>query len=115
MVSLVSLVVWRDAVKDPPYEGVCRFTDQGEGRYWQRSLLHPVAGWVYDCDTDTLMDPQPTVWCDPAPPTKDGLTVEDVRLALRYAEHGSRGLTGPIPEAIARLRAALPEGDKPCS
>jgi hypothetical protein len=61
----------------------------------------------------TLVRQDPPYWWtddDLFPPdAPPALTVEDVRLVLRYAEHGSRGMTGPIPEAIARLRAALPK------
>jgi hypothetical protein len=32
----------------------------------------------------------------------------DLRTVLRYADHGARGVTGGPPEAIERVRAALP-------
>jgi hypothetical protein len=119
VVNPITLVVWRDAVADPPEadEGRMRWTDQGplypmDDRYYEDT---GVRTWCHFAgDLFEPADPQPRVWCDPIPPEAGGLTVEDVYLLLRYAErnefHGHwRGdLADELADAAARLRAALP-------
>jgi hypothetical protein len=105
----ITLVVWRDAVKDPPDHERPVWTDLGGMSYtddhddntpprrYQRLWLHGTSG------TPVLR--QPRVWCDPIPPTKNALTVEDVRV-LSAPELFARGRASI---ARARLRAVLPK------
>ena len=116
----LGFIVWRDAVQDPPTGGsgwvVTYPTDRGCLWYFRER-----ATWYHGWDTFATLPatPQPTVWCDPTPPTEDGLTVEDLRTVLALAEEHdkpqplagwSRDECFAAGQARARLRAALPEG-----
>jgi hypothetical protein len=110
--------VWRDAVKDPPNHERRVWTDQGELSYTDDHDDNTPSRryqslWVRGSGTPVLI--QPRVWCDPIPPTEDGLTVEDVRRAVDALHYAGGDEAYPMvvdPEAClasaARLRAALP-------
>jgi hypothetical protein len=106
--SLVSLVVWKDAVKDPPEEGRGEvWTDNGAMSYFA-GAQPPATKWSNEWGAY-----EPSVWCDPIPPTKDALTVEDVRGVMEAAAsalHPADEQNEPYRQSLARLRAALPEG-----
>jgi hypothetical protein len=116
VVNPITLVVWRDAVADPPEadEGRMRWTDQGplypmDDRYYEDT---GVRTWCHFAgDLFEPADPQPRVWCDPTPPTKDALTAEDVREALEALTEAMRdALPSDRPRrlaTIARLRRAI--------
>jgi hypothetical protein len=126
MSDLVSLVVWRDAAKDPPLpeDGWPVMTDQGAAIYVESEGQDgniSGAAW-YKAEASDYLDPQPSVWCDPTPPTKDGLTIDHLAALSNLPDAFSRvrggGVVVSIPasrwaemqEAAARLRAALPAG-----
>ena len=107
----ITLVPWFDAKDNPPVSEQRPLrhvaTDRGTG--WFGSLDRC---W-WSTGTGKRMEPQPSVWCDPSPPSgDDALTVEDLRLVLDSADGGigeMYGITdvGKRLEAIARLRRAL--------
>jgi hypothetical protein len=93
----ITLVVWPDAVKDPPTDARVVWTNRGDA-YFDGAQWSKAVGVRH-----VVMVPQPTVWCDPVPPTKDALTVEELRRIATALESDQRGAYA------ARLRAALPK------
>ena len=99
MSNPVTLVVWRDAKTNPPATANRKRTDSGfvyclDGD-WQDRTGHP-------------MVVEPTIWCNPTPPSSDPLTLDDLRYLLRLSYQE------PMmpPDVQNRLRKAL-EGATP--
>lgn len=104
----VSLVVWRDAKKEPPKRGSRVLVD--------RPILAHTPVFAYRSGLDDkykmwsdphgTLDPQPSVWCDPVPPSEDALTLDDLRLAAHYADYCADD------KLAARLRRAIEAAEK---
>ncbi len=78
---LVTLTVWRDAKTEPPNLGsrvlVYPFGPAGSQVFAYRSGLDDK--YKMWSEPHGTLDPQPSVWCDPVPPSEDALTLDDLR------------------------------------
>ena len=99
---LVTLTVWHP-VGPVRADGVV-MTDQGPGE-------DPAGGLWYYAGTSDVMDPQPSVWCDPTPAGEDALTIDDLRRVLRVASfaNATHDYEGDAADyrSIVRLRRAI--------
>lgn len=105
----VSIVVWRDAKKEPPEHEHQTLTSNGEGFHdpEEREWL-----WPADADGDALpMNPQPQRWAEmPVPPSEDALTLDDLRVAVGALLHASGDgvvIKSQCRTVAIRLRRAL--------
>jgi hypothetical protein len=108
---VVGLVTWHDATTGRP-DGIV-MTDAGPGE-------HLGGDHWYHAGTSDIMDPQPSLWCDPVPPAAGPhgtLTVEDVESASVACESAAESAFGDGNHATGndwldlarRLSEALPK------
>lgn len=105
----ISIVIWRDAQKDPPFfrggeelvtdEGVLLYGNIYDGRTPVETWYHEGAyyGEVHRVDTP------PKLWYSPEPP-RVGVSVADLQ---RVIELAARGAEGDDLLSVTRLRDAL--------
>ena len=106
----VTILGWRDAM-DPPADNRTLWTNRTVA--WYRKSQ---GTWM--TISGGTMRPQPTLWCDPTPPTEVWLTAAHVSIVLdlaaaelnRRAELDASVSSSAANTAWVRLRAALPEG-----
>lgn len=84
----VTLVVWRDAKKEPPPHSnpvIVEFDEKPHGysSYPRIGYLsHSQSAWgTWTDDEHQVVYPQPVRWCDPVPPSEDALTLDHLKNA----------------------------------
>lgn len=103
----ISLIVWRDAAKDPPGDELENLRVAALDRVHSARVGRPTIVFPYGNVVRSHPDVY-EVWGLPIPPAEDGLTVKDVRRVCDLAWGSAIGR--PDLVIVKRLRAALPEG-----